>query len=81
MGLGSSRKEVEFSHSRVSKSVVCCVWPTASPNIIAAPDPSTFGSFRKLGGGGLPYFGVLTIRILLIRVPYLGPLFSETPIL
>ena len=31
--------------------------------------------------GGVPYFGVVTIRILLIRVPYLGPLFSETPIL
>ena len=34
------------------------------------------GSFRKLG---VPDFGVLIIRILLFRVLYLGPLFSETP--
>ena len=33
------------------------------------------GSFRKLGG---PYLGVLVIRILLFRVLYWGPLFSET---
>ena len=33
------------------------------------------GSFRKLG---VPYFGVLIIRILLFRV-YWGSLFSETP--
>ena len=37
----------------------------------------SYGRFRKLG---VPYFGVLRIRILLFRVPYLGPLFSETPI-
>ena len=36
-----------------------------------------YGSFRKFG---LPYFGVLIIRILLFRVLYYGPLFSETPI-
>ena len=34
------------------------------------------GSFRTLGG---TLFGVLTIRILLFRVLYWGPLFSETP--
>ena len=34
------------------------------------------GSFRKLG---VPYFGVLMIRILLFVVLYEGPLFSETP--
>ena len=34
------------------------------------------GSFRKLG---VPYFGVLIIRILIFRVLYEGPLFSETP--
>ena len=28
----------------------------------------------------MPYFGVLIIRILLFRVLYRGPLFSETPI-
>ena len=28
---------------------------------------------------GVPYFAVLIIRILLFRVLYLGPLFSETP--
>ena len=28
----------------------------------------------------VPYFGVLTIRILLLRVLHQGPLFSETPI-
>ena len=28
---------------------------------------------------GVPYFGVLIIRILLFRVPYDCPLFSETP--
>ena len=31
-------------------------------------------------GGGVPYFGVLIIRILLFRVLYWGPLFLETPI-
>ena len=29
---------------------------------------------------GVPYFGVLILRILLFRVLYWGPLFSETPI-
>ena len=29
---------------------------------------------------GVPYFRVLTIRILLFRVLYWGPLFSETPL-
>ena len=29
---------------------------------------------------GVPYFGVLIIRILLFRVVCEGPLFSETPI-
>ena len=33
-------------------------------------------SFRKLG---VPYFGILVIRILLFRVLYSGPLLSETP--
>ena len=28
---------------------------------------------------GVPYFGVLKIKILLFRVLYLGALFSETP--
>ena len=28
---------------------------------------------------GVPDFGVLIIRILLFRVPYEAPLFSETP--
>ena len=28
----------------------------------------------------VPYFGVLIVRILLFRVLYWGPLFSETPI-
>ena len=36
-----------------------------------------FGAFRKLG---VPYFGVFIIRILLFRVLFSGPLFSETPI-
>ena len=35
------------------------------------------GSFRKLW---VPYLGVLIIRILLCRLLYSGPLFSETPI-
>ena len=29
---------------------------------------------------GVPYFGVLIMRILLFRVLHWGPLFSETPI-
>ena len=37
-----------------------------------------YGSFRKLG---IPSFGVCITRILLFRVLYQGPLFSETPIL
>ena len=37
-----------------------------------------FSGFRTVG---VPYFVVLIIRILLLfRVPYEGPLFSETPI-
>ena len=39
-------------------------------------NPRRDGSFGKLG---VPYFGVLIIRILLFRVLYKGPLFSETP--
>ena len=34
------------------------------------------GTFRKKE---VPYFGVLIIRILLFRVLYQAPLFSETP--
>ena len=30
--------------------------------------------------GTVPYFGVVIVRILLFRVLYLSPLFSETPI-
>ena len=30
---------------------------------------------------GVPYFGVLIIRILLLRTLFKGPLFSETPLL
>ena len=37
---------------------------------------SRLGSFRKLG---VPYFGVLIIRIRLFRVLYQDPLFLETP--
>ena len=37
--------------------------------------PDTWG-FPKMG---VPYSGVLIIRILLFRVLYWGPLFSETP--
>ena len=33
------------------------------------PDSYSYGSFRKLG---VPYFGVLIIRILLLRVPVFG---------
>ena len=36
-----------------------------------------YGSFRKVGG---TLSGVLVIRILVFRVLYYGPLFSETPI-
>ena len=39
--------------------------------------PNLNGTFRK---EGVPYFGVLIMRILLVRVLYSGPLFSETPI-
>ena len=34
---------------------------------LTVPSGSKFGSFRKLG---VPYFGVLIIRILLFRVLY-----------
>ena len=37
----------------------------------------SYGGFRKWG---VPYFGVLIVRILLFRVLHQGPLFSETPI-
>ena len=36
-----------------------------------------YGSFRKLG---VPHLGALIIKILLFRVLYWGPVFSETPI-
>ena len=36
-----------------------------------------YGTFRNLG---VPCFGVLIIRILLLRLLYQGPLVSETPI-
>ena len=53
----------------------------ASPKVRKAPASggkrAEFGSFRKVG---VPYYGVLKIRILLFRVLYQGPLFSETPI-
>ena len=35
--------------------------------------------FREFPKIGVPYLGVLIIRILLFRVLYKGPLFSETP--
>ena len=38
---------------------------------------TTIWEFPKIG---VPYLGVLIIRILLFRVLYQGPLFSETPI-
>ena len=38
--------------------------------------PITIWDFPKTR---VPYFGVLIIRILLFRVLYLGPLFSEPP--
>ena len=40
-------------------------------------DWRSYGSFRKQG---VPYSGVLIIRILPLRVLYWGPLFSETPL-
>ena len=36
----------------------------------------SFGSFRKLG---VPYFGVLIVRMALFRVLFLGSTISETP--
>ena len=36
-------------------------------------------SMRDCAKIGVPYFGVLIIRILLFRVLYLGHLFSENP--
>ena len=41
-----------------------------------ALEPPLGGTFRRFG---LPYFGVLIITILLFRVLYWGPLFSEPP--
>ena len=68
-------------------------WPRANLDFSHVPDKSwvavhfvrgcrtlfgtASGSFRKVG---VPNFGVLIIRILLFRVLYLGPLFSDTPI-
>ena len=74
-------------HILLPVSMIC----TASPGVSACsrnsgrhtprPDFSQssapIGSFRKLG---VPYFGVLRIRILLFKVLFSGPLFSETPI-
>ena len=36
--------------------------------------------FNMVENGGVPYLGVLIIRILLFKVLYWGPLFLETPI-
>ena len=44
------------------------------PMVLGGPR-DVLGSFRKLG---VPYFGVLITRILLFRLLYWGPLFSET---
>ena len=57
----------------------CSTLPNLTPNHKKTSENplNSYGSFRKLGG---PYFGVLIIRILLFRVLYSGPLFSETPI-
>ena len=46
-----------------------------------ATTTSTTMTIREFPTIGVPYFGVLIIRILLFRVLYLGPLFSETLIL
>ena len=50
------------------------------------PEFGTFGflaqnsRFRKFPKIGVPHLGVLIVRILLFRVLYWGPLFSETPV-
>ena len=54
-------------------------WGDASrpmPRLRSPFGQKQLGSFRKLG---VPYCGVLIIRILLFRVLCWGPLFSETP--
>ena len=54
-------------------------WSSNSSQVLMA---GHFGGGR--GGGfqkiGVPHLGVLTIRILLFKVAYYGPLFSETPV-
>ena len=53
-------------------SIASC-WPRQHQG----PGQGVYGSFRKQG---VPYSRVLIRRILLFRVLYSGPLFSETPI-
>ena len=53
-------------------------WPHSElkPKAPKALNPGDTWDFPKIRA---PYFGVLIIRILLFRVLYWGPLFSETP--
>ena len=47
------------------------------PFLVSDPRSPSHGSFRKFG---VPYFGVLIIRILLFRVLYIGvPYFRKLP--
>ena len=51
--------------------------PDNSESCSCAPNSTATWDFPKIG---VPYFGVLRIRIILLfRVLYLGPIFSETP--
>ena len=52
--------------------------PTPAGSGVEARNQDIYGSFRKFR---VRYFGIRIIRILLFRVLYPGPLFSETPIL
>ena len=65
------------------KSILSVVWwVILSPKSVSASTQLlryilSYGSFRKLG---VPYFGILIIRILLFRVPqYNVPYFRKLP--
>ena len=76
--IGASRSSGSRSQTHFGRSELC-LWGSIAESTSAQTGCGCYncGSFRKLG---IPYLGGLIIRILLFRVLYSGPQFSETPI-
>ena len=72
-----SLSKIIYKHTVIPSCTVCISQARLlrTEELLILPSALS-GSFRKLG---VPYFGVLIIRILLFRVLYEGSLFSKTP--